>query len=263
MESDDFTRQCYILKNITSLPMWAGTIVHELIKANLNLIKGNRPPLTLEALKNRAVQYLRQGWRQSKSGEWRNDPKRITNLFEHYYDKGITQAAADELKQKVLTCCENFYNSQLYQEILGLKRPNSLTIEELNSFQLEGVKVWVVMDCAYEVADESFKIIDWKTGMKGDDYKEQIALYALYSMENFGYSADNIETVLYFLASDELLLPDVSADDLANLKARVQSSVAEMEALLNDVENNEASMENFPKNTSLCPFCQFQAICAS
>lgn len=258
--ANKFARKCYILKNITSFPMWAGTIIHDLLEENIKRIKNGEEKLTLKQVKRKAVRNLKKGWKESLRGKWKRSPKRAVNLFEHYYNKSIEQNDADKLKDKIFTCLENFYSSDIYKEIESLKDPSTLSVEEMNSFEIDGIKIWVIMDCAYEM-EGTFKIIDWKTGKQKESYKHQVATYAIYANEVLDYPYENIKTLLYFLLDDELLTFDVDTQGIDEVKIKIRNSIDEMQEILDDAENNRASIENFEKDLSKCARCRFKEVC--
>ena len=100
-------RQCYMLSKMTTLPMLAGTIVHECIKQLLNSIAQGHA-LSLDELQHRALTNLRAAWRESKQGDWRRPPSWYTNLFEHYYGVELTADDTRKIRDRVfhsLTAC--------------------------------------------------------------------------------------------------------------------------------------------------------------
>ena len=61
-DADDATRKLYILKNMQSLAMWAGGIVHQTIAEALRRHAMKKEPINAAALKAHAREKMRQGW---------------------------------------------------------------------------------------------------------------------------------------------------------------------------------------------------------
>jgi CRISPR/Cas system-associated exonuclease Cas4 (RecB family) len=113
-----------------------------------------------------------------------------------------------------------------------------LGIEDFSSFYLDGTKIWSVIDCSFRTED-GITIIDWKTGRSAsEDISLQLSCYAMYGMEKWGVRPENIKLVEHNLLSDQGVESSVSTGAIADTKAYIKGSIADMQSLLVDIENN-------------------------
>lgn len=269
-DAPQLVRQTYILKQIKSLAMWAGTIVHDTIKETLLAFsRGEIQFPTIEEIQNTALLKMRAGWRDAVAKKYLQYPK-STNLFELYYSEGdgtsLPKEQTDEIKSIVLECLANFVTSPVVADIKNTPFANWKSIDELDTFFLDDLKVWGAPDFAYMDNNGIFHIIDWKTGTEDKDALGlQLACYTLYSMEKW-----NI-TDLARIQLHGVFLKDggrksnypVSAENLISAKDIILTSAQAMKNKLTDKENNTADEENFPCNPSpfACSMCPFRQIC--
>ncbi len=260
------TRQLYILKNLTSLPMWAGSIVHDTIAQALKRHAQTNEGVAAGALLARARMMLRQGWIEAVGREWQKSPKK-TNLFELYYGNGknLPEAATEEVKDKVYGCLQAFADSATLREILATPYLNWKPVDTLASFQLEGLKVWVAVDFAYTDPENQLRIIDWKTGGEQRESLEvQLACYALYASEEWYTPLDKVRLLGVFLKDNARVSEyPVHADTLVNARSYILESSAAMRGLLRNPAANVAAEEDFPccENERVCRRCNFREVC--
>ena len=96
----------------------------------------------------------------------------------------------------------NFFKSPVLAEALAVGRGQWLTVEDLVSFDVAGVPVFLRMDLAYRDPAGRVVIVDWKTGRGEGRFSEvQLAGYALYASEQgWAKSPEEIQTELAYLA---------------------------------------------------------------
>lgn len=104
-------RQAYLLKKLSSLPLWTGDIVHKIIEQIVGDLRGQRQPPSLEDAQGRATALLRKGWRESSEGLGANDPAKYLSLAEHYYCAPPTKEECQTFKRRAMRCLKNFYGS--------------------------------------------------------------------------------------------------------------------------------------------------------
>jgi len=260
-KSDEFTRKAYILKNIRNIDAWIGDIVHQIIKWIISSkLYGN--VVTLEDARKKSKQMLMRTWEQSRSQEWKKKVKNNLNLFEHYYNRELQREVLMGKMQKVVNSLRNFYNSGLMEFFLKLPKENFLTIDELDSFLFEGIKVFAVPDFA--VRDEQYIIYDWKTGKPYDKDVFQLSFYKMYAESKWKTSPENIKLIPVYLGSEEVSLTPISAVPLEEIKCYIVNSIKDMKSVLYDIENNLANIELCAKteNAWTCKRCKFQEICS-
>jgi hypothetical protein len=263
---DERTRKLYILKNLTTLPMWAGSIVHDVIAQALNNYTHTGNEIRAGALQARARMVLRNGWIDAVQKNWVRSPKK-TNLFELYYGNGksLPKEDTERVKETVYGCLQTFADSPVLKEILAAPYVNWKPVDVLASFQLEGLKVWVAVDFAYTDPEGKLRIIDWKTGKeKQESLGTQLACYALYANEEWFAPLEDVLLFGVFLKENARVSSyPVHADTLVEARDYILRSSAEMRSLVRKVETNEAVEEDFDccESERVCQRCNFREVC--
>lgn len=161
-------------------------------------------------------------------------------------------------------CVRNFYNSQTFAMLKELPQGNWLEIEDFSFFYLDGKKTWAVIDCSFRTQD-GITIIDWKTGRTTtSDSSLQLSCYAMYGREKWKVKPKKIRLVEYNLLSDQKAEFSVTEGEIANTRTYIKGSIADMQSLLVDVENNVPKQESFFKkveNDKIRDRCNFRKVC--
>lgn len=261
-DADEQTRLIYILKNMTSLPAYLGTVVHEVIELACNEAKAASPTDRLLAY-DRALAKLNKGYTDSKQCRWIDDPKRNVNLAEIYYGSNIPKERFTEIKTKLRNCLNAFFDSEHWRNIQRTPADGWLPIEQLDAFEVEGVRVMVKLDLPIR-AGEKVVLYDWKTGKPYPADLEQLAVYAMYARhKGWVSSLKQIEVVLAYLAGNEWNAHRVTDKQINEQARRIGGSAAQMKERLADPANNTARQEDFPvtDDPRKCRFCQFRKVC--
>lgn len=265
---DPRTRKIYILKNMCSLAMWAGSIVHEVIAEALRRYARKQAPIRTGELQARARHKLRGGWVEAVNREWEKAPKR-TNLYELYYGNGksLPEEQTEACKQRVNTCLAAFAESALLSEILAASYLSWRPVDQLDSFLLDGdLKVWCAIDFAYTDSEGKLRIFDWKTGReKTDSLGLQLTGYAFYAMTTWHAAPDSLDMAGVFLNEKARVSRyPVNATTLSEAKDRILTSAADMRSFLVDVVANEACEDDFPVTEKdwPCTSCNFREVCS-
>jgi hypothetical protein len=252
--------EIYRLKKLSALPLWAGSVVHETIE---NLLKTRDAVPTAaeqEALIREAVHgRMLAEWRESEAASLR------FRLFEHEYEVPVEAEDKKILVGTVRRSLRNFFRSALLADVYAAGRERWLTVEDLDSFQVGDVTVFLRMDLAYRDREGRVVIVDWKTGRGEGRFSEvQLAGYALYAAEK-GWvgAADEIRTELAYLAIPRYVRRSVDARKLAHARAFIEKSAGNMKTLLLDPAANVARLEDFAMvdRPRLCRRCNFRRLC--
>lgn len=267
-------RKAYLLKNMTTLPMLAGTVVHGVIERAVGWIQGGRT-VDRAALLDEARGRLNRAWQDSRNQEWkRTSPKRATNLFEHYYGVELGREEILKVRDLVQRCLDHYRQGPLHSEILTTGGANIRSCEKLTSFDLGGVKVWVAMDLVLDLPrgdggetepaeGPTLRIIDWKTGRSREEDRRQLGVYALYAHRELRLPAERIEVQGVYLRSGDVTRDRLDDAALSRVEADILDSATRLREQLVDPENNIAREEDFPRveDEGACRRCQFQEIC--
>jgi hypothetical protein len=261
-DAPDEARLAYRLKNIQSLPMWLGDLVHRMIERILGDLR-NQEVNSLENYQKQLRNWMNKEYVQSTEKKWMWQPKRNLNLFEHYYGEEITAEQRTAARDKVYGCLEHFLDSPIFARLGKLRPAEWKTIEKLEQFPVGGHTVYLKIDCATQ-ADGLTTIYDWKTGAANDEVAVQLACYALYACHAWRAPVESQRLVTYYLDPDTVREHTPTAEELIDTKEFILASMQEMIATLDSgVEKNRATKDNFPMTDKrgVCRRCSFRELC--
>lgn len=270
-ESPGPVRRAYLLKNLTDIPRWVGTLVHESIKFAMARLKAGQP-VAKAALIKQMHRRAQADFEDSRSGSYRQTPGQVTGFQEHYYQTSLSESGWQAAWAKAEHCLRNFLNSALYADLQRKPPHTFLDVETLKSFPVAGTlagtpagtKVWVQMDLARH-EDEMIYLYDWKTGqIDPQELRQQLAVYGLYIQHAWPEWANlPIVGIGYALSQNRLLQFDLHSDALRAAQQSIKTSVAQLQELLVDPQANLAELRRFPMidNLSVCRQCQFRELC--
>jgi hypothetical protein len=257
-------KRVYLLKNLTDLPRWRGTLVHETIKFALARLKAGQPVAPADLIKQMRVR-AEADFGDSQSGRYRQQPNQRTGFQEHYYRTMLSPPAWSTAWAQAEREVTTFLNSSLYGQ-LKQNPATLLEVDALPSFEVAGEKVWVQFDLA-RLEPETLYIYDWKTGPVEDEaaLRRQLGIYGLYfRMSRPDVAANRIlRGVVYALAEDRLIDFIVDEALLRQTEQQIKASLRQLRGLLLDPATNLASIEPFPMIDDLprCAICQFRELC--
>jgi hypothetical protein len=248
------------LKRLSALPLWAGSVVHDTIEWFLK--KHDALPSTEEqdALIRRVVHTgMVSDWRESEMGSLR------FRLFEHEYDVPVEHEDKRIAVNTVMRSLRGFFRSETLKEALAVGRDRWLALEDLVSFHVGDIEVFLRMDLAFRDTDGRVVIVDWKTGRREGRFNEiQVAGYALYATEQgWATSAEEIATELNYLAIPRAVRRGVTQKKIEHARNFIRKSAGNMKALLLDPVENVARLEDFPMidRPRVCRRCNFRKLC--
>ena len=259
--ADELTRKIYILKNQATIPMLVGDVVHRTISKILDSLKAGKT-WDIGYSQKHAVRLFKNGWKQSKNGEWKQDPKRKKNLFEHYYDSTPSEEDLVEVGDSIKNTVENFYSSESFKFIKTSRPVDWLSKEELGEFKVAGETVYCKIDFAVKHEDLVY-LYDWKTGKKISEDERQLAVYSLFAVDKWSIKLNTIRLFDVYLKTNTPLTIRASQKLVEQTKEYIEKSIKEMKSLLDDPAENIASIDNFPmiENQNICKHCSFKEIC--
>lgn len=258
-------KDAYLLKNLTSFPMYVGTVVHKIIEDCIKQFKKSGQWPSLESSKQKIVQLLRNGWLESKNKDWQKNSKKV-NFFEMYYNKMPDKNKLAGFKTKALKCIEAFYKCDLFKTMDSLQPEQWVSVEEFQKFQMAtGEEVSVKLDLAFKNNGKLY-IVDFKTGKPNDNIIEQVVTYSMYAIK-MGWTdkLENIVIIPAFLAYFEddpiAAFPTIEITK-SQLKQQVDTIKREY-PLLAQAHENRDNKEYFEmtQNTQKCIYCNFKEIC--
>jgi len=248
------------LKKLSALPLWAGSVVHDTIETFLKTHDALPPPEEQEALVRATVHSgMLADWRESEAGSVR------FRLFEHEYEIPVEQEDKRIAVNTVMRSLKNFFRTETLREAFAVGRSGWLALEDLVSFQVGDVEVFLRMDLAFRGRDGRVVIVDWKTGRGEGRFNEvQVAGYALYATEK-GWVGDpeEISTELNYLVIPRATRRVVTKEKIEGVRGFIERSARDMKALLLDPVENRARLEDFPMidRPQVCRRCNFRRLC--
>ncbi len=160
---------------------------------------------------------------------------------------------------------QHFFASDTLKEALDVGREQWLALEDLVSFHVGDVEVYLRMDLAFRDRRGRVVIVDWKTGRREGRFNEtQVAGYALYAMEQgWASSPQEIATELNYLVIPRARRQAVTAERIEHVRGFISKSAGTMKELLIDPVENLARLEDFPMvdRPRVCRRCNFRKLC--
>ena len=257
-------RLAYVLKNLKNRWAWKGETVHHVIEDTLKSLRSGQPVSSAEA-GALLTEMMRKDFRSSKTKKYMEEPKKSVGLFEHEYQKPVSDAVWKTLHDESARAVANFFASELYKELAADDKKNWLLIEGLEEFEFDGAKVYVKLDFARRKGD-LIEIYDWKTGKEEKGASVQIGAYALYAMKKWNVPLEKVRAFLVYLSSPS---PEPKAQRLdegliQDAERVMLESIRGMRALLSDVARNVPKPREFfryTENERFCGNCNFYRMC--
>lgn len=258
--AEDFAKKAYLLKNVRNVDAWIGDIVHQIIKWILEN-KKNSIDVSLDSARKQAKQLLMKTYEQSHKKMWKKNIKYNLNLFEHYYGIELTRQDLAVKLSKVTKSLNNFYKHGINSSFADLKKESFLSIDQLDSFLFDGIKVFAIPDFALK--KDKYVLYDWKTGKPSEKDRLQLSFYILYAMQKWNLNLEDIDISAVYLIQDDVSFLPIEPVDMKTVKEYITESIIKMKNLLSDVENNKADISNFDRTDQdwRCKNCKFKEIC--
>lgn len=267
-EASEENKAAYRLKNIKNIPILLGEAIHSVIDRQLKNFLNGKGLFTEDEIIALVTQNLNKAFLDSTKNRqfWFNKPKRYQMLHEIYYGNGLSPEVIAATKTKLGLCVKNFFNSKTYQDILTKLEMQVLHSEDFQTFEVNGVEVFVVLDFVYkDVSQEKWIVVDWKTGKESEDDRKQLAFYALFLSKEHNIPIEDIVLRNEYLLTGKNLEYNLTEFEIASAQQLMNDSIYHMLNYLADpVKNKPLSKEQFEMNTSKrCISCNFKEKCTS
>jgi len=275
---DELVSAIWWLKQLTNLPLWIGSLVHDVAAAALRAHRAGKfistDLLRAEALTDYqagirassrgAKHYPTIGGRQDKRGSW-------VVLFEHIYGAEDFDAQIAEGERRLAGLVDALFASAAYDRIMSL--PPAALAEIDRPFQsypygpLPGigiVRMFAIPDVLL-AHDGRITIYDWKTGgVEYDHIRLQAGVYRLYAHLQYGLPEDAIDVLIADLNGGGVSVnPPGGVPSLQEARALVESSMLTMIEQMDDQQYNTVAVASSPltQDLSLCCYCAFKRAC--
>jgi PD-(D/E)XK nuclease superfamily protein len=235
--------------------------VHEAIERALLAMRDGYA-LSEASLIESTVSQMRQEWKGSRAGVYRESPKRA-GLFEHEYGVPVRDAEWQAIRDNVVRCLRNFHRLPLLVDIKATPVERWVLIEDINAFDFEGIRVFAAPDFGYWSTADRLQLVDWKTGGGGGEASLQLAGYALYALEVLRVDPSRVDLHEVNLREGKATTHPWDVGALDRVREHIRFSARGMKAYLRDSARNLAEETDFERAEDLriCRWCNFRQVC--
>lgn len=264
-DAPEETRETYVQKKLTTRAAWIGTVVHGVAENALKRACAGHAVGGADAAARSARAQAERDVAGSESGDWLQRPAKRVGFAEHHYGEAISPErwteALDEIERQVHV----LWKHRIFRRLLTV-RERIRQVEDLQRFTVGDVPVWVALDVLVEDGQGGMTIVDWKTGAQHDDAEiaAQLGVYGLYATQELGVALERVTALHVNLRFDTETRHEIGAAAIADARAAIAASVADMRAVLVDVPGNVARAEDFaklPEGDPRCRGCNFRGVC--
>lgn len=248
-------RRLNLFKELVTIPLEIGGIVHEVIEALLNRLRA-----TAEAIdRPRFLAYADQAIAHSLGSK----------TYEEVVYGELPEVRADDLRPKVHASLENLLASDRFRWLVAEARAASgewiIDPPGYGETRLDDLKIYVKVDVLFPLGDDIY-IFDWKTG-KADPakHRKQLLGYATWASYHFNAPPERVRpTIAYLHPAYEEVHESFKASDLETFAVQVRAETREMYDYCRSVEQNIPLPKSaFPlvEDERICSHCAFRGIC--
>ncbi|MGG1940406.1 PD-(D/E)XK nuclease family protein [Paenibacillus polymyxa] len=268
-DSTSFKQHAFRLKHLQKLPMIFGSSVHEQIHRTVNQLDDlTEPPVEQEIMAN-IRDDLNKAYCDSKYRQhmWYDRPSDYRMLAEIYYDNELSLEAISDTQEKLPATVRNLVSCNTMIDLFQRRKETELiTAERFRCMEVNGVKVWVVLDLLFrDLGKGTYVVTDFKSGKRKHDDHTQLILYARYIKEAFQISSlEQIELRNEYLSEGSIVTYTPTTYDFEKIEYLIQTSIEWMRSYLQDAEHNiPLEMEAFEqtKHQGMCKNCQYRELC--
>ncbi len=254
-DKENPVRRLNQFKELVTLPLETGSIVHEVIEALLGRLRS-----TAEAIdRPRFLAYADQAIARSLDGK----------TFDEVAYGLLPEVSAADLQPKVHACLENLLGSDRFRWLVEEAAPASgewiIDPPGYGETRLDDLKIYVKVDVLFPLGD-LIHILDWKTG-KADPakHRKQLVGYATWASTHFDIPPERVRpTLAYLHPAYEEVHESVDAADLQTFAVLIRAETHEMYEYCRDIEQNiPLDKDAFPRvdDERVCAQCAFRGIC--
>ena len=242
------------LKNMTSIPLEIGNIVHDVNKTLLERLQKTTKAID----KGRFFDYARKTTEASV---------RAKKFQEVYYGQ-MKSVSPNDLFERVRISLASFLNSDRFIWLMdhAVFKKDEWLIEPpgYGETRISGTKAYCKVDFLFPVEDQLF-IMDWKTG-KPDATKHhrQMVGYTAWACYHFEKDPDKISPIVaYLYPGYKEIEITVKQSDIEAFAKQVRKETADMNKFCQDIKKNIPKDKTVftPQKSRLCHYCNFRALC--
>jgi len=260
----------YRLKQIKSVPMIVGSVMHDVVRERLRMRTDAGGPVPESQLRDEVERRVLKIFRESHDRDWerRRDPKRFANLFEDYYGAGLTDADRDAALASARSYVAGFASSVYARRAFSIPKQRLRIIDPSDFDQMkiamDDVLVYAAPDLVVEDESGLLHVVDWKTGAPRKANVAQLSVYGLFVSEKLGVPLERVAAHIVYLRDSTYERYENLREGVAEARRRIATYTTDVRSRLTDVGHNVAGdIAAFPMtdDRSLCRRCKFREIC--
>lgn len=267
---DPFRREVFTLKQLQSLAMWQGSLVHKTLATQLPVMISRDQPIDASVLVADAMDLRDRQFEFSRDRRYRDDSVTKTAAGDVYcalldHDRGMTipKAALEELQDNLRLCFELLAQEKWFVDMVWTGRNHR--VEHRVGFSVAGAWVTATLDLVFQDDGGELVIVDWKvTKSQAGGHARQLFLYGLAALESGwwpGIEANDVR--LYEANLLQGRFQDYRFDDEKRREADdlVYRSVKEIQALrapggYGELDIDELEVAESPGTCALCNYVE-------
>ncbi len=248
-------RKIEAFKNLVSVPLEIGVVVHKVIEVLLNRIQST----TKEIDRKRFFDFASRQLSHSVD----NRP------YEEVVYGVVEKPNFEEMENKLFACLENLLASERYEWLVNeawhSKDEWIVDPPGYGETRLNGMKTYCKVDYLFPVGD-TYQIIDWKTGKEdADRHRKQLMGYSAWAIHHLEVPQEKIKSAIAYLFPDYKETEESFNEfDMENLSIEVRAETDAMYEYCRDVDRNlPLDKQEFQTATNdrICDICKFRGIC--
>ncbi len=268
----DWRREAFILKQLKTLELWRGTVIHEGIQHYVvpALMKGGQ--MDWGELAERNVQRAKDQLEFSAKRRYRDDGMvkgehdEFCALVPHENSKGISNQEFEEVCREIREAYKRLSEMPgLWTQLVGNQGCHA---EKKFWAAFDGVRIMAQFDLLFERSLDHPTIVDWKSYEIGGDTgaRLQMVLYGwvLWNAKFYSPGAPEDIQLLECQVQDGVVVEhECSQEVFDELEDHIYRSVHRIFSLCRSKKLTDARLEDFAftDNPNNCEYCVFQRLC--
>jgi hypothetical protein len=265
---DPLRHKVFLLKQLQSVSLWQGDLVHRVLAQELPQLIRNGNPINPHHLAEVADDLMRRQFNFSKERRYLQPGITKTSageeycaLVDHEYGLEISESRLAEVRTTIRHCFDALANDENLLERLFLGSGHRF--EQWLSFPLDGATISVRLDLWFYDANGGPVVVDWKVAKsESSDYSSQLLVYTLALVRGWrvtGIDPGEIQLLEWNLLKGEERRHPVNTERLNDAEDYIYRSIIEMKALreqYSELDLNDFDVANSPGTCALCNYSQ-------
>lgn len=242
-------------KDLVSIPLETGGIVHEVIRDLLDRLRKATTDLEYDRFFDHARDTTGRHLRSHR--------------FQEVVYAERPAVEVDDVFPKVQACLENLVESDRYNWLVNVAAPTAgewiIDRSGYGETRLDNLKMYCKVDSLFPV-DGHFYIIDWKTGKaETEKHHRQMVGYAAWACHHLEIKPETVTPVLAYLHPAYMEVEERFDDfDLQRFSVQVRAETEEMYTYCADRDQNiPLGIEHYAMrdDSQVCVICKFRGLC--